>query len=212
MSDEERLAAALLEAELPDDSAVLVEPPTPDAPPPPTGPWVVVPWQGSYVVGGYGRGQFVAYGAAPDLDAAIALVVRLVGEPGASRTTPDEDALRTRGEQTAAAVHERARTRGGQAGTAMLEPGDVLDLVGPETGHHLYALGTPWPERCQPPTEIGGPYHRYEVLTAVPDATEGVAAPWFEQPGGGAMVVLQHPVRWYVDQGHLVELVEARPD
>ncbi len=205
------LADALRAADLSADAAFLVDPPTPDAPPPPTGPWVVVPWEGSHVVGGYERGQFVAYGAAPDLDTAIGLVVRLVGEPAAARPAPDDEALRTRGRQTATGVQDRSRTRGGQAGTAMLQPGDVLDLIGPETGHHLYALGTPWPQRSQAPTEIGGAYHRYEVLAALPDASEGVAAPWFEQPGGGAMIVLTHPVRWYVDQGHLVELVDEKP-
>lgn len=69
---------------------------------------------------------------------------------------------------------------------AALEAAGVAALAtaAAETGHHLYALGTP-----------------------MPGAMEGVAAPWFEQPGGGAMVVLERPVRWYVDQGYLVELV-----
>jgi len=58
------------------------------------------------------------------------------------------------------------------------------------------------------PSDVGAAYHRYEVLRPLPDAQEGLAPAWFEQPGGGAMVVLARPVRWYVDQGLLVELVD----
>lgn len=82
-----------------------------------------------------------------------------------------------------------------------MHPGDQLDCFGLETGHHLYALGTPFHQRSQPPTDAGAPYVTFEVLGPLPPtATEGVAAPWFEQPGGGAMVVLDRPIRWYVDQ------------
>jgi hypothetical protein len=48
------------------------------------------------------------------------------------------------------------------------------------------------------------------VLGPLPaGVAEGVAAPWFGQPGGGAKVVLDAPVRRYVDAGLLVELVAA---
>lgn len=209
----EQLADALSEADLPPTAAVVAAPPDPGSQPPPEGVWAVVPFDGRYVVGAVGRGQFVDYEAVASFDEAVALVVRLVGEPAAQLPVEDAEDLRERGRRTSATVLDRTRTRGGAAGTALLEPGDAVDLVGPETAHHLYALGTPFPERSQPPTDVGAAYHRYLLLRPLPDATEGVCAPWFGQPGGGAMVVLQHPVRWYVDEGCLVELVEsADPD
>lgn len=118
----------------------------------------------------------------------------------------DDAALEERGRRTGAAIIRRVEARGGAAGPAELVPGDLLDLVGTDSGHHLFALGTPFPQRSQPPTEAGGPYHRYEVRELPPGTREGVVAPWFEQPGGGAMVVLQRPVRWAVDHGYLTEI------
>lgn len=207
----ERLAEALQEAGVPPTAAVLVPPPTRDSPPPPEGPWVVVALGEGFAVGAMGRGRFAEYVRVASFDAALELVARLLTEPAASRPSGREDAL-SMGQRTAAAITERTGRRGGASGTALLAPGDAVDLLGPETGHHVYALGTPFPQRSQPPTDVGRPYHRYEVRSALPDATEGVCAPWFEQPGGGAMVVLTRPVRWYVDQGHLVELVEPEAD
>ncbi|WP_248583520.1 TNT domain-containing protein [Nocardioides sp. InS609-2] len=98
----------------------------------------------------------------------------------------------------------RTRSRGGAPGTNGLEPGDLLDSIGSETGHHLYALGTSFPMRSQPPSDVGAPYLTLRVASNLPESVrEGVAAPWFEQPGGGAMIVLDRPTRWYVDRGFL---------
>ena len=55
---------------------------------------------------------------------------------------------------------------------------------------------------------VGREYHRYRVLAELPEAQEGRAAAWFGQPGGGAMVVAEHPVRWYLDRGYLVEVTD----
>lgn len=205
----ERLANALLQAGLPRSAALLGPPPEPGTQPPRDGPWAVVPFEDRYVVGAMGRGQFAEYDTVAAFDAAVDLVIRVLTEPAAHREAGDSGELAQRGRRTGVKVVERTGTRGCAAGTAMLEPGDALDVIGPETGHHLYALGTPFQNRSQPPTDVGAPYHRYDVLEALPDAVEGICAPWFEQPGGGAMVVLQHPIRWYVDQGHLVDLVDG---
>jgi hypothetical protein len=193
----------LAEAGLPPQSVFVSGPPTPDAPPPPEGPWVIVPWEGGYAVGGLGRGRFAIYAVVAAVEAAD-LVVRLLSVPAESVAAPA--GVEAAGAETARGIKERTAARGGAAGAAQLGPSDVLDTTGPETGHHLYALGTPMPERSAPPTEWGQP-RRYRVLQPLPGAQEGVAAPWFEQPGGGAMVVTERPIRWYVDQGHLVELV-----
>jgi hypothetical protein len=91
-------------------------------------------------------------------------------------------------------------------------PGDLLDSVGLETVHHVYALGTGFAQRSQPPTDVNAPYFAFEVAKDLPETVnEGVAAPWFGQRGGGPMVVLDRPVRWYVDQGLLVPLPTEEP-
>ena len=80
----------------------------------------------------------------------------------------------------------------------------MLDFYGAETSHHLFAFGTPFQNRSHPPSDVGAPYFAFEVTEPLPEAvTEGIAVAWFEQPGGGAMVVLDRPIRWYVDHGHL---------
>ncbi|MFC4555590.1 TNT domain-containing protein [Georgenia faecalis] len=227
MTHARTLEAALRAAGLPPGSVVLAPEPTPDVPRPPEGPWVIVPHGAQFLVGGVGRGRFAAYEALWTFDDAVSLAVRLaatpVGEPidggdgpsaveergdGAEATASSPAALIDRGRATADAIRERTERRDGSPGPHGLVVGDVLDCVGPETGHHLYALGTPFPARSQPPSDIGAPYSRYEVRVPLPaDVREGVAAPWFGQPGGGAMVVLARPVRWYVDQGFLAVLV-----
>lgn len=209
MAEAELLEERLTEAGLPADAVVLSPPPTPDAAPPPEGPWVIVPWGEQYVVGGVARGKLRTYETLWSLDDAVRLAVQLAGTPAESRAPGEPDDLRERGERTAAAIRDRTLARDGRPGPAELAGGDLLDALEPETAHHLYALGTPFPQRSEPPTHIGNPYVRYEVLRALVLAEEGVAAPWFEQPGGGSLVVLQRPIRWYVDQGFLVVLADA---
>lgn len=204
MDDAQTLIATLEAAGVRPDRVFLSRPPTPDAPAPPEGPWVIVPTPAGYAVGGVGRGRFAAYDQVPTIAEAAALTVRLLTTPAPSDPAPG--GLDAAGADTARSIKERTAARGGAAGPAQVAAGDVLDLTGPETGHHLYALGTPMPERSAPPSEYGE-YHRYRVLRPLPGAQEGVAAPWFEQPGGGAMVVAERPARWYADQGYLVELV-----
>jgi hypothetical protein len=210
MTLQSRLETVLQNADLPPDSVVLAGPPEPGTPPPPEGPWLMLPFGEQYVVGGMSRGAFRAYETLWSFEDALRLAVRLCRTSGVQRPVDDgEGDLQPRGEATADGIRSRAAGRGGRPGTAEVSAGAVLDLVGPETAHHLFALGTPFPQRSQPPTDVGREYHRYEVLQPPVEAEEGVAAPWFGQPGGGAMVVLGRPVRWYLDQGYLVELVSS---
>jgi Tuberculosis necrotizing toxin len=202
----ETLAATLADAGLPEDAVVEVGPPSADAPPPPEGPWVVLPFDDTFVVGGFSRGAFRAYGTVPSREEARALAVRLAATEPPLRPVGDVGELADRGHATARAIRERALERSGRPGPAQVSAGAALDLIGPDSAHHLYALATPFPERAQPPTDVGAEYHRYLVVEQLPEAREGLASPWFGQPGGGAMVVLDRPVRWYVDQGMLAEL------
>ncbi|QFG69687.1 TNT domain-containing protein [Ornithinimicrobium pratense] len=210
-SDHDRLRATLADLLTqrghPHDVVVVTAPPVPGSPVPPEGPWVVVPQEG-FAVGGVSRGSFRPYAWVRTEQEVVELVLTLLG-PTAYPPVPAGENLLDRGRATSRAIQERTARRGGAAGPAELAPGDLLDQVGAASGHHLFALGTPFPMRSQPPGEVGGPYHRYEVRAPLSLAQEGVAAPWFEQPGGGAMVVLGYPVRWHLDQGELVELLDG---
>lgn len=165
------------------------------------------------MVGGTSRDQFFAYASVSTFEDAVELAIFLAGTPASTRSAGDSEALRARGAQTAAAMKTRVAEQGGGPAPTGIVAGDLLDCVEPETAHHLYALGTMFGERSQPPTDLGGPCHRYEVIRELPDdVREGVAGPWFGQAGGGAMVVLVRPIRWYVDQGFLVELTPEPGD
>lgn len=207
-SAHDRLREELAAAGLPPGSAVAWSSPAPDSPPPPEGPWVIVPHEG-WAVGGVSRGAFRPYAITDALEDAIALAVDLLGPP---RYPPVQRGMDVpeRGRSTARGIVSRAMERGGQAGPADLEPGDVLDVLGSLTGHHVFAWGTPFAHRSQPPPmATAASYHQFEVRSALTLATEGLVGPWFEQPGGGPMVVLGHPIRWHLDHGELVELIDV---
>ena len=199
-----RVAAAVQQAGF-DPTHVLVA--DADGPTPPPGPWVLVrppDTHGAWTVGGVSRGQFRPYGQAPDQQAATDLVIQLLAPP--AHSIPATEELTARGQATGQAILARTRARDGAPGPAGTVPGDVLDVVGTDTGHHLFALGTLFPHRSQPPTDAGGPYTRYQITAPLSNAQEGVVAPWFDQPGGGPMIVLPHPIRWHIDHHQLTPL------
>lgn len=204
--DEAGLVHALQQAGVEHDAVVLASAPEPGAPAPVEGPWLIVPYGAQFVVGAVGRGKFATYESLWTERDAISLAVRLAAEPLRPRSSPCSEAELAGGRRTAQGVATRTAARQGAAGPHGLSVGDGLDLIGVETGHHLYALGTPGPQRSQPPSDVGAPYFTFKVAKPLPpSAMEGRAAPWFGQPGGGAMVVLDRPVRWYVDYGYLVQ-------
>lgn len=212
MNPEQRLAEALSSAGLDQRAVVLAPPPEPESPPPPEGRWLIVPYGSQFVVGAVARAKFAPYGALWSFDDAVSLATRLASTAAASRDVGPTASLRATGEVTARRIRQRTEQRGGSPGPTQVVGGEVFDAVEPETAHHLYAWGTPFSQRSQPPDAIGGSYHQYEVLRDLPgNVQEGRAAPWFGQPGGGSMLVLDRPIRWYVDQGLLVELVETEP-
>lgn len=201
------LEAALQTSELPTDAVVWAPEPLPGVPAPPEGPWVIVTYGEQFVVGAVGRGKFAAYETLWTAEDAIDLAVRLAASAIPLRTAPLTEPEQDAGSRTGQAIVDRAQSRDGAPGANALEPGDLLDSIGAETDHHLYALGTPFPMRSQPPSDVGAPYLTFLVAKALPESVrEGVTAPWFEQPGGGAMVVLDRPIRWYVDRDFLAPL------
>jgi hypothetical protein len=203
----ELLGVALREHGLPPDAVVLSPPPGPGAPAPPSDAWAIVPYGEQYVVGATGRGTFATYEAVWTVEDAVDLAVRLASSPVPPFDGRLEAAQLEAGTRTAAGILERTEERGGAAGPTGLVPGDLLDAYGAETEHHLFALGTPFDRRSEPPSRVGSPYFAFVVAAALPDTVrEGRAAPWFEMPGGGPMVVLDRPIRWYVDQGLLAPL------
>lgn len=203
-TEAEQIVAGLLErAGLPIGAVVLADS-DPAAPSPPEGPWAVVKSGAQFVVGAVARGRFAPYEALWKTSDAVDLAIRLASSPLSARATEPSAGETESGRATAAAILARTDARGGQAGPTALQPGELLDVIGLETGHHLYALGTPFPARSQPPSDVGAPYFTFRVAQPLPGTVrEGRAAPWFEQPGGGAMVVLDRPIRWYVDNGYL---------
>lgn len=179
-----------------------------ERPVPPEGRWVLVVSEGAFHVGGMTMGRFRHYESFEDPRLAVDVLQRLVQGRGPVEVAPDPQELARRGQVTGLGIVERTRQRG-TAGEPGVGPGDVLDRVGHESGSQLFALGTPFAMRSQPPDMVGAEYHRYRVVDGLPDAREGTAVAWFGQPGGGAMIVGEHPVRWYLDHGHLVELVDG---
>lgn len=165
------------------------------------GRWCIRATREGFVVGASSRGAFSTYDVFRTATPAIEVVARLVAEPlrRIDGTTPEQDEA---GRRTGAAIEARRAADG--RGPARLAVGDLLDCVGPESGHHLYALGTLFSARSQPPSDVGAGRYAFRLARPFPDGvSEGIAVPWFGQQGGGAMVVLDRPIRWYVDQGYL---------
>jgi hypothetical protein len=201
----EVLAARLSSANVSERAVVWADSPEdPGARQPPHGPWLLVSYGAQVLVGGMGRGKFATYEALWTVEDAIDLAVRLAASPLPPMQRDATDLERAAGERTTAGILARTAERGGSPGPTALGVGDMLDFYGAETSHHLFAFGTPFQNRSQPPSDVGAPYFAFEVTEPLPEAvTEGIAVAWFEPPGGGAMVVLDRPIRWYVDHGHL---------
>ena len=175
--------------------------------PPREGQWAVVVSEGSFHAGGMTMGRFRHYASATNIDETVELLERLVSTSGPSEPAPEGDLIAAGG-ATSQRILQRVDAEGGYARPTGVGPGDLLERVGHESGSQLFALGTPFAWRSQPPDMVGAEYHRYRVLAELPEAQEGRAAAWFDQPGGGAMIVAERPVRWYLDQGYLLEITD----
>ncbi|MBW3086635.1 hypothetical protein KEM60_02864 [Austwickia sp. TVS 96-490-7B] len=187
------------------ESVVPVAKALPGEPMPPEEVWMVlVSGVGQWSVGAVSRGQFAAYRYTVGLELGE-LLGELLRPSGQRHLWMSREDLERGGRLTAEGVFGRVGAAGGGPLPCGLVAGDVVDVVGSERGHHVYAAMTPLTQRAQPPWTVQGEYHVYRVAGEL-SGQEGVAAPAFEQPGGGAMVVLERPIRWYIDEGLLVEI------
>ena len=92
---------------------------------------------------------------------------------------------------------------------AVLEPDTVIDLLGSGDGRLFWADATPFAHRSLPPAHAERAHRRYRLLRPLP-VWRSVAAPWFEQPGGGVRYRTTHSAHDLVGLGYLVELTKAR--
>ena len=98
----------------------------------------------------------------------------------------------------------RARTAVSPA-PPTLPVGAVFDHIGPSSGHVLYLFATPFEQRSLPPTDLNLTRTGYVLDAPLPETCSVARAkPWFGQPGGGVMVVLDRVIAAYVDGGLLV--------
>jgi hypothetical protein len=199
-SDVVRLAR---EAGAPVEFVVAVDEPDviPKAPSP---SWVVVPRSdGRTTLGGMDRGQFRVYDTYETKELAANALVHVLA---AMRPEPAEQATEER-RQAAQGLATGLRTRvaAGQELTSSVIPvGTALDHIGFSSGHTLFLLGTPFPERSSPPTDLQLPRTAFLLRAPLSGGVRvGPLQPWFGQPGGGIMITLDRPIRWYYDTGIL---------
>ncbi|WP_158604434.1 glycohydrolase toxin TNT-related protein [Nocardioides mangrovicus] len=219
MSDPARvLLKALRKAKLPAHAVLWTGVAVEGAPPPMDGPWVLTDVVDvGIAVGASARRVFRPYAVVDSVEAAARLAVNLVRHPASVEPLRyDPPDYERRGQVTAAAIRRRAEARSNATAPSELEVGDLLDSLEPETAHHLYPAATPFGQRSLPDTWSAVPHRVYEVRRPFADAhsdsrgpSESTVAPSFGQPGGGGQVVLDRPIRWYVDQGFLTELVRS---
>jgi hypothetical protein len=166
--------------------------------------WVVVPRSdGRITLGGMDRGQFRVYDTYETDELAANAVVHVLGplRPDVDPSTlPDH---RQRARDLAVGLQARVAS-GEQLAPASIPAGTALDHIGPSSGHTLFLLDTPFAQRSSPPTDLQLNRTAFVLQTPLgPEVSVSAIRPWFGQPGGGIMVSLGHPIRWYYDTGIL---------
>ena len=97
---------------------------------------------------------------------------------------------------------------------ALIERGDLLSVLSPfvpteDNTEFMWAIDTRFAELSFPPTYLQEPFQNrtFEALMALPDGiVAGRIAPWFGQPGGGLQYHFPKGIRWYVNNGYIVEV------
>ncbi|OLT17209.1 hypothetical protein BJF80_03285 [Serinicoccus sp. CUA-874] len=86
-----------------------------------------------------------------------------------------------------------------------LEPGDIIDRFGFDSGEYAAPDRTAFDARAMPPSSTNFSYGRYRVLKPLDGVLEGRTAAWFEQPGGGTQYKFPEGrgLKWYLDNGYL---------
>ncbi len=169
------------------------------------GPWVVAPWgETEYVVGSQRGAEFAIYDTVDSLEDAVDLVHRLCTEVLPVGELPVD--APERGRKTSIGIDARTISRGGKPGSNELHTGDLLDCFDDDKAQFLFALGTPLANRGMKLNQ-DKPYRVFEVQAPLPMAVlEGLTAQTETNPGGGAIVVLDRPLRWYLNHRFLLEL------
>lgn len=164
--------------------------------------WILVPMSdGTVTLGGMDRGRFAAYGkfADPEVAAqALATATADVAPPVLAHRPVKALVTATQGllDQLRARVAD-----GGELVPADLPVGAVLDHIGPSSGHVLHLFATPFEQRSLPPSDLNLTRTGYVLDAPLPEACRlARAEPWFGQPGGGLMVVLDRVIASYVDE------------
>lgn len=177
---------------------------------PPTAPshrWVAWPTPDDEIVlGGTDRGRFAAYARFGDPSLAAEVLQRWI-DPLLPPAPRDPETLHA----AALAVSDQL---GGASGSAIeadaaapasvLPVGTPLDHIGNASGHVLHLYDTALSARSVPPTDADEERMGFVLNTTLPDACRVTRVePWFGQPGGGLMVVLDRVIAYYVDTGAL---------
>lgn len=165
----------------------------------PSGRWVIFPLEdGSACLGGMDRGMFAPYGSYADEDA-LREALRHVFLTPVEEVDLDVPPLVAQAQSLARRLKDRPA---GSLTADDVPVGTALDRIGPDSGCCLFLLGTPFHERSSPPTDVQLERRGYLLRRPLPaSARVSPVVPWFGQPGGGVMVTLDRPVRWYCDTG-----------
>jgi hypothetical protein len=180
-------------------------------PPSPAHRWVVVPMEnGETTIGGTDRGRFTVYGQYETDELAANALAHLADAPEFQPPPGDLSELGRGAQRLAGAL--KARAAAGLA-PSDIPVGTLLDHIGLENGHTLFLLDTPFGERSLPPTDLRMPRTGYVLKHPLPPmAVVGPVVAWFGQPGGGIMVSLDRPIRYYYDLGLLDRVRLVAPD
>ena len=91
----------------------------------------------------------------------------------------------------------------GQPTSTELQPGQIIDRYGDETGRYFTPEGTPIANRSLPPSANTNPYNTYEVVNPFP-VQSGIVAPFYGQPGGGIQYYSPNMnVQQLINQGYI---------
>lgn len=89
-----------------------------------------------------------------------------------------------------------------------LKPGDFVDRYGSTAGFYISPEGVAFEARALPSTSLNSPYKVYEIIKPIEDVSQSKVLPWFGQLGQGTQYKLSKPVKWYVDNGYLKEVIK----
>ena len=78
----------------------------------------------------------------------------------------------------------------------------MFDRYGLDTGRFASPAGTPTYMRSLPPGASEAPYSMFRVAKPL-DVQSGMAAPWFQQPGGGAQYQFPQSIQSLIRNGYI---------